>query len=506
MSKLTVIRNSFANLCRGGASSLVILLLPPFLTRILEKDIYGTWLLILQLSTYISFLDFGIQTAVGRYVAHFNEIGETQKRNGIISTSFAILCLLGMTGFLGISLLALQLPNIFHDIPGAIQDDARWSLVLIGGSLAISLPFTVFGAIFIGLQRYDIPAWTIGSSKVLGGILVTLIAYFTHSMIWMAVGMAIANLLGGFSQYIAYRKLTSEIEINFQNISKKSGLEVVSYCSSLLVWSVGMLLVSGLDTAIIGFYDYKSILYYTFAAGLANLVMGLQGTTFASILPAAAVLGASGDRQGLGKLLVSATRYAIILLLITSLPLIIFSKYILTLWIGSDYAEKTEYLLQILIIANFVRQIGSPYSVIAMAIGEQRVILLSPILEGIISLMLSIFLTSRIGVNGVAISTVIAGFFGVAMHFYYNLPRTKGIMINTSYALILRILMPLILVSPVMIAWFSYSRILRDLVSQNIDITVSIAVMMTSFILLYMLVLTKDEKTTMARFMYKNSN
>jgi O-antigen/teichoic acid export membrane protein len=86
-----MVKNAFANLCRGGAAALVALLLPPFLTRILSKDAYGTWLLILQLSTYVSLLDFGIQTAVGRFVAHHNELGEFQERDGIVSTALAIL-------------------------------------------------------------------------------------------------------------------------------------------------------------------------------------------------------------------------------------------------------------------------------------------------------------------------------------------------------------------------------------------------------------------------------
>jgi O-antigen/teichoic acid export membrane protein len=63
MSQITLVKNAFANVCRGGAAALVMLLMPPFLTRILSKDAYGAWLLILQLATYVSLLDFGIQIA-----------------------------------------------------------------------------------------------------------------------------------------------------------------------------------------------------------------------------------------------------------------------------------------------------------------------------------------------------------------------------------------------------------------------------------------------------------
>ena len=96
MSQLKIAKNAFANICRIGVGALVSLSVPPFLIGILSKEAYGTWLLILQLSAYVSFLEFGIQTAVGRYVAHHNELGEFRERDRIVSTALAILTGLGL--------------------------------------------------------------------------------------------------------------------------------------------------------------------------------------------------------------------------------------------------------------------------------------------------------------------------------------------------------------------------------------------------------------------------
>jgi O-antigen/teichoic acid export membrane protein len=498
MSNLILVKNAFANLCRGGAAALVTLLLPPFLTQILSKDAYGTWLLILQLSTYVSFLDFGIQTAVGRYVAHHNELGEFEQRDSIVSTSLMILTASGAVAVGVISLLAWQLPNLFKDMPIELHQDARLALLFVGISLAIALPFNVFGGIFIGIQRYDIPAWIIGTSKLLGGIFVIPIAYVSHSLVMMGLLMGMANLLTGLWQYFAYRKIAGDIKISLRQVSKSSALKIADYCSGLLSWSMGTILVSGLDTAIVGYFHYQSVVYYTLAASVTNFVTGIQGSIFTTMLPSAATIGARGDREGLGKLLISSTRYATITLIITSLPLILGGKYLLTAWVGENYAANTILLMQLLIIANFIRQLGAPYAIVTMAVGEQKLIMLSPIIEGIVNVSISIVLVNRIGVVGVAIGTITGGLISVLAHLFYNLPRTKGIkLINTS-PLISAVCKPLTSIFPAIVLFVVQLQISS---SYNIlDIVLSFVSLALCILILHFYVFTSVEKEKLALF------
>jgi O-antigen/teichoic acid export membrane protein len=449
MSRSILVKNAFANVCRGGSSALVALLLPPFLTRIINKDAYGTWLLILQLSTYVGFLDFGIQTAVGRYVAHHNELGEIRERDSFVSTALAILVGSAVLGLLGISILAWQLPNLFKDMPVTLHQDAQLALLLVGGSLAVALPFSVFGGIFIGLQRYDIPAWIVGISKLLGGLSVLLVANTSHSIVMMAVVMGITNVGSGLWQFLAYDWLAGDIQISKQGISKTKGVEITSYCFSLSVWTIGMLLVSGMDTVIIGYFDYRSIVYYGLAASLTSFLTSLHSSIFGVFMPKAAVLGAKQDREALGNLLIASTRYGAILLIASSLPLVLGSKLILTLWVGVSYANQTALLLQIMVIANLIRYLGAPYATIALAIGEQKRLILSPVVEGLVNIIISIILTSYYGVIGVAIGTLCGAFVSVGMHFFYNLKRTHGIHIKNKRLLFYSVIRPLTSVFPV---------------------------------------------------------
>jgi O-antigen/teichoic acid export membrane protein len=459
MSNRVLAKNVFANVCRGGASATVLLLMPIFLTRILSKDAYGTWLLILQLSTYVNLLDFGIQTVVGRYVAHHSELGETSSRDSIASSALAILIGLATLAILGTSIFAWQLPNLFKGMPVVLYQDAQLSFLCIGLSLAISLPFSVFGGIFIGLQRYDIPAWIIGVSKLLGGFFVILIANVSHSIILMAVVMGLTNIGSGLWQFLAYKSVASDIRISIQGISRAASIEITSCCFSLSASTIAILLIYSLDSIIIGYFDYKSLVYYSLAASLTSFIISIHGAIFGVIMPKAAAIGAKQDRDELGYLLISTTRYGLIILIMTSLPLLVGAEWLLTLWVGASYANETALLLRVMVIGNFIRYIAAPYSTIALAVGEQRKIVLSPLIEGVVNVTISLILTAYYGSIGVAIGTVFGGLVSVCMHFMYNLPRTPIIKIENKKLMADAICRPFISVAPSILFWIVYKSI-----------------------------------------------
>jgi O-antigen/teichoic acid export membrane protein len=480
MSRLTLVKNAFADICRGGATALVVLLLPPVLTRTLSKDAYGTWLLILQLSTYVSFLDFGIQKAVGRYIAHHNELGEFKERDSVVSTALSLLAGSALIAVCGVSILTWQLPNLFQDLPAELRQDAQLALFLVGNSLAIALPFSAFGAIFIGLERYDIPAWIIGSSKLFGGLFVALVAQSSHSIVMMAVVMAIINVISGLWQFLAYKRFASDIRISTQGISKTVAREITSYCFSFTIWTIGMILVSGLDTVITGYFDYRSVVYYSLAASLTGFVPNLHCAIFGAIMPKAAGLGARRDRKALGDLLVSTTRHGMIILLLTTLPLVFGGYWLLTLWVGDSYAEKTTLLLQLIAIANCIRYMTAPYTTIVLAIGEHSKIILTPLLEGFINVIISIVLSRYYGVVGVVIGTFFGAVVSTTLNFYYNLPRTISIEVSNPLLLIHGIIKPLVSVIPSIIMW-------GFLKQMNLPPSLDVACLITTIVISYLL-------------------
>jgi len=427
-----LLKNAVANVVRGSSAALVALLLPPFLTRSMSPAAFGAWALVLQLSAYVGYLDFGIQTAVGRFVAHANERNDPDQRDRIVCTSLAVLSISGLLAWVGALLLTAFLPDLFKQLPFALISQVRIAIVLVAGSLAVGLPASVFIGIFLGLQRNAIPASILGVSKVISAVLVVLIARHGGNLAHMGAAVAAINLLSYFFQYYACLRVAPDMRFSLRYVTKSAAKELADYCFSLSIWSLSLLLVTGLDLSIVGYYRFSEVAYYSVAAIIVTFLGGFYNAIVSPMLPAAAVLHARGDRRQLGQMVMVTTRYGMLLLLVIGLPLIAGAHLILKVWVGPDYATHAAFIAQILIAANIIRLCVTPYVVAMIGSGEQRLVILTPLLEGIANLVCSLVAGYFLGALGVAIGTFVGAIVGMLGMLLYNMRRTTAIQLTVA--------------------------------------------------------------------------
>jgi O-antigen/teichoic acid export membrane protein len=443
-----VAKNASANLVRLAGAGIVALLLPPFLVREMSKGAYGAWALLLQLTLYVSYFDFGIQTAVARFVAHADELSDTEQRDGIVSTAFVMLCGGAVLGGIMVLVMTWRLPSIFHQMPVGLYQPAQVALLLMGGSFALGLPVTLVSAYFTGVQRNEIPAAIAIGNKFAMALLVVGAVLRHKGLAAMGVAVAIANIASYAGAFAAWRKYASQVRVRLAMVSKRCLRLIGGYSATLMVWMAAMLMISGLDLVIVGIFDYKATAYYAIAATLTTFLAQVQGAIFAALLPASAVLGARGDGERLGRLLVSSTRYGMLILLAMAAPLILGGHYLLQLWAGAEYAAHATLIMQVLVIANVIRLCALPYSTLLLGTGQQNKVIISPLAEGVTNLLSSIAGAYLYGAVGVAVGTLIGAFVSVGLHFFYNMPRTSLIAIDREVWVKQGVLRPLLCGTP----------------------------------------------------------
>ncbi len=241
----------------------------------------------------------------------------------------------------------------------------------------------------------------------------------------MAVVVAVVNLLSYALQYGILRRVASDMQFRARLITRHIIRELSGYCFSLTIWSFSMLLINGLDLLLVGRFQFDAVTPYSVAATLITFLAGVQNAIFGVIMPHAAQLHAREDAQELGNLLVKTTRLGVLLLLLTGLPLIAFASPIVKIWIGLRFAASGGSILTILVIGNVVRLISTPFISILIGTGQQRLVVLTPVMEGLTNLALSIGLGAKYGAIGVAWGTLIGGVAAVTANIGYNLPRVQ---------------------------------------------------------------------------------
>jgi len=417
-------KNAIANLTRGGAAGVVALFLPAVLVRHMSQIDYSVWVLVLQVAAYSSYLEFGLQTAVGRYIAIANEKFDADQGNTIFSTALvglSIAAIIGIALLIGVICAAGWL---FPSVPAALLPQMRWALLIVGTSIALGLPSSAWSGVFIGLQRNEFIALVIGGSKLISAIGLVIAAIHGSSLVVMAVVVAIVNLASYFLLYILVRRF-SDVTFRRHLVRQSSARELFSYCSSLMVWSFSTMLVNGLDLMLVGRFQLNALAPYAVATTLVTFIAGMQNAIFSAVMPHAAVLHAREDSTSLGNMVISTTRFAVLLLVLTGLPLLIYASPLLRLWVGEQYAVQGCLPLTILLVANIIRLSGMPYAIVLVASAQQKLVIVSPLMEGFSNLIASILLGMKFGAAGVAAGTLIGAVVSMLGHVFYDMPRTR---------------------------------------------------------------------------------
>jgi O-antigen/teichoic acid export membrane protein len=212
---------------------------------------------------------------------------------------------------------------------------------------------------------------------------------------------------------------------------------------------VGSLFISGLDTVIVGRYDFHNTGFYGIASSVTNFMLLIVGSALGPLMPAVSSVQAKRTPRQLGSLLVRTTRYCVLLLMVLALPLLIAGFPLLRIWIGTTYASGAVRFLPVLVLANVIRQLGYPYALMVVATGTQRLATVSPVVEAIVNLTLSLILVRSMGALGVAIGTLVGACVGFLLHLLLSMRLTLRIIDPGRARLILRgILRPAVCALP----------------------------------------------------------
>jgi O-antigen/teichoic acid export membrane protein len=448
--KRKVLQGSASNLVRVLLSMLVSLVLPPFLVHRMAPVEYSAWVLILQLSAYVNMLDFGLQTAIGKYVAEYDASGDREASHHLLSTSFTILAVAAAVACVAIAVMVWGVPQLFHQMPAGLVPAVRIALLAVGLSTALALPFGTFLSTFNGLQQYIFPTIVATVSRVASAAALIVLLLMHGSLVQLALVMAGFNVATAATQFLGWRKFVkARVGFSFLLFHRRSAVRLAKYGSVLSVWTLAMFFISGLDIIIVGHYHYKDTGFYAIANGAANFMLAVVSSVFGPLVPAVSSMQSGTTPRRIGDLCIKATRYCALLLCLLGLPLFFGAYPLLSLWVGKRYATQSALYLEVLVLGNVVRQLAYPYILVVVATGKQHLATIGGIVEACVNIVLSIWLVQRIGAVGVAVGTLAGAFVGLSMHLVVSIPLTQAaIHVQRSRFVLQGLLRPLLVITP----------------------------------------------------------
>lgn len=441
-------RNSLASLLRTSSGAFLALVLPPVLIRRLGTDAYGVWAIGVQLGTYLALLDLGAWSVIG----HFGAEVEPDDRVGhgrVVTTMLGLQAGMVLLGSLVLGILLVVVPGVYSGMPAALVPSGRVTLALLGGSALLSLLVTPLAGYFLRIHRVIQPAAITFGSRLVATVVVAAMAVKGYGVAALAVAWAGVTVAGHGLVAAAYSRL--HVPVRRALLSWPLARRMLGFSGAYALWVLAGLLVAGLDTVIVARIDFGAVAAYTAAAGAVTMVAGVYGSALAPLVPLAARLARARQREELVAVFLHLVRWGGTAVVAASALLALLAEPLLDAWLGSATGAQGLRLFQVLLAANALRLLLMPYPTVLFGTGEHRRIRVSPLVEGVVNVSVSVVLGLAVGPIGVAVGTLVGAVVGVAVHLLVNLPRTASLGVGASEVVRTSLVGPVLVALPVLV-------------------------------------------------------
>ncbi len=415
-------------LLTGGSSAIVKLLtvginlaIVPLTVHYLGPERYGLWMAISSVLALMGFADLGLGNGLLNAVAKAHGLNDRRGAQVAVASTFYILCAVALTLlilFLG-SYPFISWKAVFNVKSAlAIKESGPTMMVLVVTFL-INMPLGIIQRIQSGYQEgYKFQVWLIvGSVLSFAGLLTCI--YLKGGLVWLVIAYSGGQLLGtifngiyifgGSRKYLFPRRKYFDL--------KSGKLLILSGFTFFLLGMFALLANSSDDIIIAQTLGPKAITGYEIVKKLFMFSMFTQHI-IQPLWPAFGEALVSGDLDWARRTLRKALRLSMLAGAGIALPLLLFGKQIIGVWVDRAYIPGWALLIGFffyIILNNYIGVISTLLNSSALV----RKLLIPMALTAAVGVILKIVLARSFGVSGVIWATIISWSVFFAIPSYY---------------------------------------------------------------------------------------
>ena len=403
-----VLRNAASGYLRVLISVVVGFLLTPLMVRELGVADYGLWVLVLAISAYFISLDLGLKRALVHETAVHRARGEENVIRETTGPFFVIFVAVGILIFLLTLLIVALLPHMFNLAPGSVGT-GRFLLLVIGGTWALQFPSNAAVGVLLGYERYY-GINVIGvASRVAQGAASAVVLLAGGGVEALALVLAGTEATRAVADTVLAYRVIPGFGISLRNADWAHLRGALNRSMSFFLNSSNGILTSRADEIMIGaFLTVSSVGVYGVGLRVVNLTRTFASQLDEVLMPVLSRLtDTKQGRRELGPVMLKATRVTAGIATGITLPLVVFGRPFLDLWIGSE-VEDAYYPLVILAVMSYFALIQSLNVRILLASDLHRVTSLLTLATMVLNVVASLILIQQFELIGVAAGSLIA--------------------------------------------------------------------------------------------------
>lgn len=426
---------SYINLLIGN---LIPFFYTPVMLDILGQAENGLYGIANSVMGYISLLNFGIGSAIVRYLAKYRAQGDAEGERrviGLFLKAYGVIAVLILSAGIFVS---FHLDGYGRSLTPEELDKLAVLVRLMTLNTAVFVPFSVFSSITIAHERYIFNK-IVNIFTTVAGPLLNLVMLFAG---FGSVGLVATSTIINFGSYLVYtwysvRRL--KIVPSFRpcppgllrEILVFSGFAFLGSVVDMLYWSTGKLIIGwGIGAAAVSVYNVGA----NFNSYITNLSTAVSGVLTPRI---AEIVEREKDMTVLSELFIKVGRLQFLVISFILSAFIVFGRVFLHLWVGPGYAEAypVALLTMVPVAVPLIQNTGLN---ILYVLNRHRFRSVVYLCIALLNVLLSFLWVEKYGIVGVAAATGLSYVVGniCIINWYYY--RRIGLNIPKFWANILR--------------------------------------------------------------------
>lgn len=407
MSQKKLLLNSFSNTLNLIVNIFVTLIMTPVFLNYLGHHDYGIWELITVTLGYMGLLDFGLRSAVVRFVAFYR----TQNAHNTINRLYAT----ALSFMLSIGLLLMLAFFIWSEVnPSSLSEEATGAekyalfLFVIGICLPFSFSTQVAEAVLEGKQRYLSKSLTNIVVRITGSIYLFYFLNVENGLVLLSQVLLISTIIRLLT-FMALLFFNQEKVSPFHKPSHKLFKELFQFGSKSLINGIAFSLQSTSGVFIIGIILGPAMVpLYSIPRSLVKYVSTFMLALGKVFLPYFTQQIVSENHQELQRAFVFYSKLLIWFLLTSVAYILIFGSDFIHFWLkGQLDKEQVQFLIYFFCSGLIIEKLNPLGNDTAAALNRHGIFAKVRSIAAVFIFIFSYFLITYIGLVGAILAEII---------------------------------------------------------------------------------------------------
>ena len=409
MIKRNVVENIFSNWASLVVSLVIAFLVSPIVVHSLGNELYGVWTLIVSVTGYFTVLDFGVNTAIVRYISSSHAINDHGQARKVYSTSLAIFAAVAAALLIFSLFFGFFFQSIFN-----LQHIPRLYLyatfMFSATDLAFGLLFSTWVGSLCGLQEFKFINGLSVFTNIMKNLLLVCLLKQGYGLLTLALLQLSTSLVRAAFQYVRIKRNYRFLCFSRDFIDRDTVKLIYGYSIYSFVIAIALKLLFYTDSLVIGsMIGVSQVTFYAIPSTLLDYLEKFVWAMIAVLVPVisandATETVANGGNAGLYLL---GTRYSLLVSMPIVISLYFYGADFIKLWMGQEIGDSSQLVLRLLLIGFGVATTQLIANGILKGISKHKVLAIILAIEALANLLMSVALAKPYGIEGVAFGTMV---------------------------------------------------------------------------------------------------